>query len=95
MNNPEEFNVPARFRAKYLLKASPDGLVGLADFERGDLSNQRAENVASLLSSDVGADLVKKLRYQGGSGKLSDMKIHIDDIGTFVERVKKYYESKK
>jgi hypothetical protein len=81
-------------RARYLLKADAKGFVRLGDIERRDFGNRQAKNVASLLDGTEGINLGEELKYQGESGNYSDMKIHIDDIEVFVERIKNYYEPK-
>ncbi len=95
--NQEEFKLP--IRAKYFLKANPEGYVRLGDLERGDFGGRQVKNIAGLLDGEEGTSPEynlpgkegKKIRYEGKSGNYTDMKIHIDDIETFIELVKKHF----
>lgn len=79
-------------RAKYLLKADARGFVRLGDINRMDFGGKQVKNIASLLDGSEGVNLGEGLRYEGNSGNYTDMKINIDDLESFVEKIKEYYK---
>ena len=93
----ENFNqAPApSLKGKYISKADKDGFLYVGDFATQELQRQ-GKSIASLLDGDEGTEpeynLGNGLRYSGSSGNYSDMKIHIDDLETFIERVKEHYK---
>ncbi|MFA5155059.1 MAG: hypothetical protein WC453_01350 [Patescibacteria group bacterium] len=94
MENPEHFKAPLGFKEKYQMKADKDGYVPVSAFATQELGRQ-AKNIASLLDGEEGTspenNLGQGLRYQGASGNYDTMKIHIDDIKEFIERVRNHY----
>jgi hypothetical protein len=82
-------------RERYVSKADKDGYVWIGDFATQELGRQ-SKNVGALLDGEEGTspehNLGDGLRYKGSSGNYSDMSIHIDDLATFIERVKNYFQ---
>lgn len=80
---------------KYLPQTDNDGYVSVGAFATGELRRQ-TKSIAGLLDGEEGSEpdyfLGKGLRYKGNSGNYSDMKIHIDDLEEFINRVKKHHE---
>lgn len=93
----ENFNqAPApSLKEKYLSKVDKDGFLYIGDFATQELQRQ-GKNIASLLDGDEGSapeyNFGEGLKYKGSSGNYSDMKIHIDDLETFIGRVKEHYK---
>lgn len=79
---------------KYRAKADAEGYIGVGDFATTELHRQ-GKSVAGLLDGDEGQapeyNLGEGLRLKGNSGNYSDMKLHIDDLEIFVQRVKGYF----
>ncbi|MCI0542630.1 hypothetical protein L0Y69_02690 [bacterium] len=82
------------FREKYLSKADAEGYVRVGDFAVQELGKQ-SKSVAAFLDGDEGQapeyNLGNGLRFLGSSGNYSGMKLHVDDIEEFIQRVRKYY----
>ncbi|MCA9356939.1 hypothetical protein KC872_01895 [Candidatus Kaiserbacteria bacterium] len=81
-------------KEKYLSKVDERGYILVADFATTELQRQN-KSIAAFLDNDEGAGdyhYGEGLRFEGNSGNYSDMKIHIDDLETFISRVKKHYE---
>ncbi len=78
---------------KYRLQTDEDGYVFTSAFSVPELHRQN-KSVAGLLDGEEGTaeyNLGEGLRYKGSSGNYPDMKIHIDDLDTFIERVRDYF----
>lgn len=83
-------------REKYQTMADKYNFLSISAFSITELGRQ-AKNIASFLDGDgntnddtnFGRDL--NIKYIGDSGNYSDMKIHIDDLDSFVKAVKDYY----
>jgi hypothetical protein len=95
MEKPEEFNVPLNLKEKYVSKIDSEGYISVSSFANKELGRQ-AKNIASLLDGEEGTspeyNLGNGLRYKGSSGNYADMKIHIDDLETFIERAENHYQ---
>jgi hypothetical protein len=85
---------PLSVREKYLSKVDKDGFVYVGDFSTQELRRQ-SKSVAAFLDGEEGAEpninLGNGIRFKGSSGNYSDMKVHIDDLEEFIERVRNYY----
>ena len=83
-------------KEKYLSKVDSDGYLRLGDIDRGDFEGRQVKNISSLLDGEEGTspeyNLGEGIRYQGKSGNYSDMKIHIDDLNEFIDKVKLHYK---
>jgi hypothetical protein len=88
--NQEQFK-QFTIKDKYISKVNNEGYLRLGDISRGEFGNRQIKNVASLLDGSEGVNLGQGLKYKGDSGNYSDMKIHIDDLESFVEKVKSFY----
>ena len=90
-NKAEQLSI----RDRYLGKADAQGYVSIGDFATTELHRQ-SKNIASFLDGDEGQmpeyNFGTGLKYKGNSGNYSDMKIHIDDLETFINRVKEHYK---
>lgn len=95
MNSQEGFNKIPSIKEKYISKADPEGYLPIGIFATQELSRQ-SKSIAGLLDGEDGTspeyNLGEGLRYKGTSGNYSDMKIHIDDLETFIDRVKTHYK---
>ena len=89
--NQEKFIQP-NIREKYISKIDNDGYLRLGEISRSEFDGRQIKNIASLLDGSEGVDLGESLRYKGNSGNYSDMQIHIDDLDSFVKKVKEYYK---
>jgi hypothetical protein len=81
-------------KEKYASKVDSDGYLKITDFATQELQRQ-SKNIASFLDGDEGGgdyNFGESLRYKGTSGNYSDMKIHIDDLETFINRVRNHYK---
>ncbi len=82
-------------REKYLSKADNEGYISLSD-ARAEFDGRQIKNIASLLDGEEGTEpdynLGGGLNFKGKSGNYSDMKIHIDSLEEFIERVKNHYK---
>jgi hypothetical protein len=82
-------------KEKYANKADENGFVWVRDFATQELKRQ-SQSIASLLDGEEGLspeyNLGEGIRYTGSSGNYSDMKVHIDDLEEFMERVKNHYK---
>jgi hypothetical protein len=94
MESSENKIEQASVKDRYRNKTDAEGYIRIGDFATPELHRQ-SKNVASLLDGDEGQvpenNLGKDLKYTGSSGNYSDMKIHIDDLETFIDRVKEHY----
>ena len=91
----EQFPKQPSLKEKYLSKIDKDGYLPLAD-TRIEF-NRQIKSIAAFLDGDEGHgdyNYGDGIRYKGSSGNYSDMKIHIDDLEVFIERVKKHYGDK-
>lgn len=81
-------------RDKYIHKADTEGFVRVGDFATQEL-NRQAKNIAAFLDGDEGTNpdinLGEGVRFKGSSGNYSDVKVHIDDLEKFINRIKAYY----
>ena len=97
MQNQEQFPNKQNLKEKYLSKVDKDGYLDLRE-ARIEFGGRQIQYIARFLDGEQGAepdyDFGKGLRYKGSSGNYSDMKIHIDDLEVFIERVKKHYGNK-
>jgi hypothetical protein len=91
----ENLNQNISIKEKYFSKADDEGYVFISDFATQELSRQ-SKNIASLLDGEEGMspeyNLGGGLRYKGVSGNYTDMKVHIDDLEEFIQRVKAHYQ---
>ena len=90
--NQEQFFKKPEIKEQYLLKVDSDGFLRLAEISRNEFGGRQIKNIASLLDGSEGVNLGEGLRYNGNSGNYSDMKIHIDDLESFIEKVKEFYK---
>ena len=85
---------PLSVREKYLSKVDKEGFVYVGDFATQELKRQ-SKSVAAFLDGEEGTEpdihLGNGIRFKGSSGNYSDMKVHIDDLEEFINRVKNYY----
>jgi hypothetical protein len=97
MQNQEQFPNKQELKDKYLSKIDKDGYLDLTN-ARSEFGGRQIQYIASFLDGGEGTEpeynYGKGLRYKGTSGNYSDMKIHIDDLETFVKLVKKHYGDK-
>lgn len=79
---------------KYRARVDDEGFISITDFATTELRRQ-AKSVAGLLDGDEGQapeyNLGEGLRFKGSSGNYSDMKLHVDDLDTFIQRVNEYF----
>ena len=79
---------------KYRARVDDEGFISITDFATTELRRQ-AKSVAGLLDGDEGQapeyNLGEGLRFKGSSGNYSDMKLHVDDLDTFIRRVNEYF----
>ena len=91
--NPEN-PTNSSIREKYVSQIDSEGYLSIGSFSTQELKRQ-SKNIASLLDGDEGAspeyNLGRGLRYTGSSGNYSDMRIHIDDLEDFIQRVREHY----
>ncbi|GEM_PF-1500358 len=94
MTSPNDVPESRSLKEKYADKVDADGYVLTSEFAVRELRAQN-KSVASLLDGEEGLapeyNLGVGLRYRGESGNYPTMKIHIDDVDEFVQRVKKHY----
>jgi hypothetical protein len=90
--NQEQFIKQPAIKEQYLSKVDSDGFLRLGEISRSEFDGRQVKNIASLLDGSEGVNLGEGLRYSGNSGDYSDMKIHIDDLEYFIEKVKKFYK---
>lgn len=80
---------------KYKSFADENGFIEL-NRARVEFDGRQIKNIASLIDGEEGTspeyNLGKGLRYEGKSGNYASMKIHIDDLQTFINRVKEHYK---
>ena len=97
MQNQEQFPNKQEMKEKYLSKIDKDGYLDLTN-ARSEFGGRQIKNIGALLDGEEGTvpnyNYGKGLRYKGSSGNYSAMKIYIDDLEAFVERVKKHYGDK-
>ena len=83
-------------KEKYLSKVDKNGFVHISDFATIELRRQ-SKSVAAFLDGDMGENedinFGKDLRFTSDSGNY-DIRIHIDDLETFIKRVKTHYGDK-
>lgn len=95
MQKMENFNVPLNLKEKYASKIDSEGYLPISSFANQECGRQ-AKNIASLLDGEEGAspeyNLGDGLRYKGSSGNYDTMKIFIDDLEIFIERVRNHYQ---
>ncbi len=79
---------------KYISHTDADGYILVSLFAVPELRRQ-SKSVAGLLDGEEGTspeyNLGTDLHYKGNSGNYSDMKIHIDDLDIFVQRVQQHF----
>lgn len=90
----EERINPQSLKEKYLSKKDENGFVRLGDISRQDFDGRQVQYIARLLDGSEGNNLSEGLKFEGNSGNYPDMKIHIDNLSEFIDRVKKYYSQK-
>ena len=97
MQNQEQFPNREEMKEKYLSKIDKEGYLYVRD-ARSEFGGRQIKSIAAFLDGDGGTqpeyNYGKGLRYKGSAGNYSDMKIHIDDLETFVKLVKKHYGDK-
>ncbi|MEK7195368.1 MAG: hypothetical protein AAB655_01595 [Patescibacteria group bacterium] len=83
----------APLRERYLDRADEEGYVYIREFAGPEL-NAQTKTLAGLADGEEGTNedlnLGEGLRFLGSSGNYPDMKIHIDDLENFVERVRNH-----
>lgn len=90
--NQEQFIKQPTIKEKYLSKIDSEGYLRLGEISRNEFGGRQVKNIASLLDGSEGINLGENIRYNGNSGNYSDMKIHIDDLEAFIEKIKEYYK---
>ncbi len=93
MNSFEQNSPNESLVEKYRPEADEEGYVFTSAFAVPELGRQN-KNVAALLDGEEGTaeyNLGEGLRYKGGSGNYSEMKIHVDDLDIFIQRVRDYF----
>lgn len=90
--NQEQFFKQSNIKEQYISKVDGEGYLRLGDISRNEFGGRQIKNIASLLDGSEGVNLGEGLKYKGDSGNYSDMKIHIDDLESFVEKVKGFYK---
>ena len=89
-NIPEQISL----KNKYLSRVDNEGYVSVSAFATTEIKRQ-TKSVAGLIDGEEGSEpdyfLGECLRYKGSSGNYSNMKIHVDDLEEFINRVKKHY----
>ena len=84
-------------REKYQSVADEEGYVSVSEFCWSELGKQ-SKTIASFLDGDEGLspsyDLGQNIDFTGSSGHYDRMRVHINDLETFIERVKKHYGEK-
>jgi len=89
----EHFPNQQSIKEKYLSKVDENGFLSLSD-AREEFGRQ-IKSIAALLDGDEGTEphynYGAGLKYKGSSGNYPNMRIHIDDLETFIKRVKKHY----
>ena len=82
-------------KAKYQSMADSDGYVLTFAFADQETGHQN-KSIASLVDGEEGTieelNFGKGLRVKGNSGNYDTVKIHIDDLGEFVKRVKNHFK---
>ncbi len=86
----EQFPRPQNIREKYISKADEHGYVYLRTC-REEFDGRQIKSIASLLDGSEGINLGINLKFQGDSGNYPDIKINIDDLETFIDRVRNHY----
>ena len=89
--NREQFPKQPILKEKYLSKIDGDGYLKLSDC-RSEFEGRQIKNIASLLDGSENINLGEGLRCKGDSGNYPDMKIHIDDLESFISRIRNYYK---
>lgn len=89
--NQEQFFKQPKIREQYLSKIDSEGYLRLGEVSRNEFGGRQIKNIASLLDGSEGVNLGEGLRYKGNSGDYSSIEIHIDDLESFIERVKEFY----
>ncbi len=90
--NQEQFGKQFTRKEQYLSKVDSEGYLRLGEISRNEFGGRQVKNIASLLDGSEGVNLGEGLRYNGNSGNYSDMEIHIDDLESFIEKVKEFYK---
>ncbi len=90
--NQEQFFKQPTIKEQYLSKVDNQGYLRLGEISRSEFGGRQIKNIASLLDGSEGVNLGAGLRYSGNSGNYSDMKIYIDDLEFFIEKVKEFYK---
>ena len=79
-------------------KADNEGFIFLGDIPRNIFGGRQIKSIAAFLDGEEGLspdiNLGKDINFKGKSGNYSGMKVHIDNVEEFIERVKKYYGDK-
>lgn len=74
--------------------ADENGYVSVSEFSWNELKRQ-TKSIASFLDGDEGLspeyDLGQGIEFVGSSGHYDQMKVHINDLEEFINRVKKHY----
>jgi len=90
MSQEQSINQPT-LKEKYLSRVDSEGYLRLGEISRSEFGGRQIQYIARLLDGSEGANLGEGLRYKGNSGNYSDMKINIDDLESFLEKVKMHY----
>jgi uncharacterized Fe-S cluster-containing protein len=91
MNQEQPFKQPT-IKEKYFSKVDKKGFLRLGEIYRSEFGGRQIQYIARLLDGSEGINLGEGLRYEGNSGNYSDMKINIDDLEIFIEKVKEHYK---
>lgn len=83
---------PLTIKEKYVSRIDEEGYLRLGDISRAEFGGRQIKNIASLLDGSEGINLGEGLKYKGDSGNYADMKIDIDDLEVFIEKVKEYFK---
>ncbi len=94
-NNLEHKNTESSFKEKYKSFADQEGYLDLSQL-RQEFGGRQIKNIASLLDGEGGLspeyNLGEGLDFKGDSGNYSSMKINVDSIDEFIQRVNNHYK---
>ena len=90
--SPEQIFKQSTIKEQYISKVDSEGYLRLGEISRNEFGGRQIKNMASLLDGSEGVNLGEGLNYKGDSGNYSEMKIHIDDLESFIEKVKSFYK---
>ena len=89
---------PKDLKELFKNKLDSQGFIRLGDLPRDIFDGRQIKSIAAFLDGEEGlnpeVNLGKDLIYFGKSGNYSDMKINIDSLEKFINRVKIFYKNK-